>query len=78
MEEKLARLILLGGRSPGQNLTRVVETLAESIIEINRAFIDTKMLIKLSIANVFYDAEDPSRRVSRVLNKSLSIPPETG
>lgn len=74
MEEKLARLILLHGRSPRQSLTTVIETLGESIIEINNAFIDTKMLIKLNITNVFYDAEDPPRQVSRVLNKSLSIP----
>lgn len=78
MEEKLARLILLGGRSPRQNLARVIETLAESIIESNNAFIDTKILIKLSITNVFYDTEDPSQQASRVLNKSLSIPPKTG
>lgn len=70
MEEKIVRLLSVDGKQYRYNIMRVVKGLAESIIEINATFIDTKILIHSSMTNVFSTMEDHSQQVSQILHKS--------
>lgn len=78
MEENFVRLLLAHPRSFGNRITRVAQLLAESTIEVNDAFIDTKLLVKLTMINVYSTIEDSSKQVNQISLDSFSILLQSG
>jgi hypothetical protein len=74
MEENLTRLLFLYGKPNRHNALRAIKGLSDSIIEINASFIDTKLLIRPIITNVFSTAQDPLEQVSQSTGPSRCSP----
>ncbi|RDW77997.1 hypothetical protein BP5796_05849 [Coleophoma crateriformis] len=74
MEDNIARLLLVSGCVQRHGFVSVVKRLAQSIIDINNDFLDTKMLIRPCIFNIFSTVQDPHHFVFDESTATMCIP----
>ncbi|KAL6831423.1 ankyrin repeat-containing domain protein [Trichoderma sp. SZMC 28015] len=63
LEDSIARLLLLPGGSFRGSFLDSVSALTKTIMQVNCEFIDTKMLIRASVYNIYNDGNSPGDEV---------------